>query len=96
MYNPEQLSMLPDYMRDGMRLYIERGVPPGHFMSALLSNDLKETFARADHINARAVGDYVKFLYNHAPSGCWGSKSNFEGWVDKGGMVGLGLMEAAQ
>ena len=28
-------SLIPDYMIGGLRRYIERGIPPGHFLSAV-------------------------------------------------------------
>ena len=34
---------------ESIRRYIEDGVPPGDFLSAFLSNNLKESFARADY-----------------------------------------------
>ena len=36
------------YMADGMRRYFEHGIPSGSFGHALLCNDLRETFARAE------------------------------------------------
>ena len=37
-------SKIPvDYMVDAMRDYLEKGIPPGDFLTALLSNDLMET-----------------------------------------------------
>ncbi len=84
----DKLSTLPSHMGGAMKRYIERGIPPGSFLSAVLSNDLKETFARADDENGRAVRDYVVFLYSYAPSGCWGSPDKFQGWINDGGLAG--------
>jgi hypothetical protein len=35
-------------MHEPITLWIERGLPPGHFLTALLSNDFMEAVARAD------------------------------------------------
>lgn len=89
----EYVTSLPLHMRDAVLLYIEHGYMPGSFLTALLSNDLKETFARADDVNQRAVRDYVQYLYSFAPGGCWGSPERVQAWVAKGGL--LGRAEAA-
>ena len=81
-------NRLPEHCRGALERYIRHGIPPGHFLTALLSNDLRETFARADDINASAVRDYLVFLYSDAPSACSGSPSRFAAWVESGGLVG--------
>jgi len=83
---PADWSLIPDYMIGGLRRYIEQGIEPGHFLSALFSNDLRQTFEQADEVNSRAVGDYVMFLYNYAPAPCWGSRQKFEAWIARGGL----------
>ncbi len=82
-------SQIPQHMRAGLRRYLVQGVPPGGFLTALLSNDLKDTFVRADNENQRAVLTYVQFLYAHAPSGSWGSVENVSSWIDMGGWEGF-------
>jgi hypothetical protein len=89
------IGMLPGHMQDGMLRFIEKGHPVGGFLSALLSNDLKETFVRADSTNAARVSDFVTYLYNYAPLACWGSKERFEKWQEQGGLEGIAKKEAA-
>jgi hypothetical protein len=79
---------IPQHCREGLRRYVEHGVPTGHFLEALLSNDLRETYARADDENGRHVRDYVMWLYNEAPCGCWGSPEKYRDWLAQGGMSG--------
>jgi hypothetical protein len=74
-------SGIPHYMHGGLTRWIEQGIPPGHFLTALLTNDLRETFERADDANVECIGDYLKFLYCHAPAGCWGSPERFDSWA---------------
>jgi len=69
-----------------MRLYIEEGILPGDFLTAVLSNDLMESFGRADDINRPRIYDYCVFLYNQAPSNCFGSPENVKNWVSRGGL----------
>lgn len=88
-FNCDLWHKIPPHCREGLKRYVERGVPVGHFLTALLSNDLKETYSRADETNARHIRDYIMWLYNEAPAGCWGSPKRFKDWIARGGLVGL-------
>lgn len=77
-----QGQSVPTYMHDGLLAYLEHGFRPGHFLTAVLSNDLRGAFEHADQENTANVGAYVAFLYNHADSRCWGSKEKVEKWID--------------
>lgn len=72
-----------------LQRYIERGTPVGGFLTALLENNLKETFARADDENRATLYEYVQWLYQYAPSGCWGSPERVSDWLKAGGLEGL-------
>ena len=89
----EQLdqSGIPEYMHGALIRYICKGIPPGDFLEALLSNDLSGTYRRADSVNQTKVLEYIKFLYNYAPSGCWGSEDNYCEWCKHRGFFGLEL-----
>lgn len=76
----ETFSFVPHHMRDGFKLWIERGISPGSFGRAVLDNDLKGAFGKADHINQAAIGSIVAWFYNYAPSDCWGSREKTEEW----------------
>lgn len=80
---------LPPHMHDGLLNYILTGRGTGHFLTAILTNDLKGACNRADDENQRRLYDYVFFLVNYAPMGCWGSVENVERWRAQGGYVGL-------
>lgn len=82
-------SRLPAYMQAGMRRYIENGIPPGSFLTAVLSNDLMEAFRRADDVNRLAMLDYAMFLHNEAPCGCFGSPEHVKDWIAQSGLAGL-------
>lgn len=69
------------YMADGMRRYFENGISPGSFGTALLCNDLRETFGRADETNSRCIRQWVQWLYDNAPAGSWGSRERFNDWI---------------
>lgn len=74
---------LPEHCREGVRLYVEEGVPVGDFLTAVLENNLVEAFARADEVNAERMRDYADFLWNEAPSPCWGSGEKVAKWLEK-------------
>jgi len=75
---------LPPGMREGFLLYVRHGVRPGHFLLAILSNDLAEACKRADPDNQRALYDYFYVLHNYTPSECWGQPSAVNAWITKG------------
>lgn len=83
---PADWSLIPEHMIGGLRRYIEHGIPPGSFLTAVLSNDLRGAFERGDDINRVAVENYVRFLYNYAPAGSWGSSACFADWCKQGGL----------
>lgn len=73
------------YIRDDMmgaiRRYIDHGINPGHFLSAVIDNDLKEAVGRADDENLENLPAFVSYFYNEAPSPCWGSPQNRKEWI---------------
>lgn len=71
------------YMADGMKRYLENGIPPGSFMRALLCNDLMDACQRADDSNRAAIFEWASWLYNHAPSGSYGSREAYTEWLDQ-------------
>ena len=81
-------SRLPEHIQGGVRRYIEDGIPPGSFLQAVMSNNLKESFMYADDTNIERMFDIVDFFYNEAPIECWGSKEKMSHWVEKGGLNG--------
>lgn len=40
------------------------GYPGGSFAQAVVDNDLREAFGRADHINLNCIRFYVSLMYN--------------------------------
>jgi hypothetical protein len=76
-------SGLPEHMQDGTRLYVEHGLAPGSFLTAVICNDLREAMSRADDINRARLFDIVSWFYNEAPAPCWGSPEKFAAWVEQ-------------
>ena len=72
---------LPERFRGGMERYLEHGIMPGHFMTAVLENNLSESFARADDEARQLLFAIVSFCYNELPLTAWGSAEKVRGWV---------------
>jgi hypothetical protein len=73
--------VIPDKMCEILVAYVDKGWEPGHFLQAVICNDLSEACARADHLNMQILPAYAAWLYNEAPSTCWGSKAKMDAWV---------------
>lgn len=82
----ENYSILPEHMRGAARDYVERGLAPGSFLTAVLSNNLKEAFGRADHINTQSMSDWARWLIWYCPSGAQGSPEKVAAWIERGGL----------
>lgn len=80
----QEIARIPEQCRDGLLDYLRYGVPPGHFLLAILTNDLAAACARADDANQRALYDYIYVLYNDAPSEAWGSVDKVKAWITRG------------
>jgi hypothetical protein len=67
-------------MIHGLQLYIERGVKPGSFLSAVLANDFAKAATRADSANSELLREWALFLLNELPPECWGSWETVQHW----------------
>lgn len=68
-------------MLDGIKRYIEYGIPPGSFLSGIISNDLREAVSSADDENLHNIPAFLAYFYNEAPSSCWGSPEQMKNWM---------------
>ncbi len=76
-------NKLPEPLQGGLQRYIENRIEPGGFLRAVLENDLAGAFGRADILNRARMFEIVSWLYNEAPSICWGSREAVKRWLDK-------------
>jgi len=72
---------IPKRMMGGITRYIENGIPPGDFLTAIICNDLAQAVSRADDENIANIPAYVGYFHNEAPSGCWGSYEKMGIWM---------------
>jgi len=66
-------SLIPEMTLASITNYVERRVPPSSFLQAVLSNNLRESFACADENNRAAMFEIVSYCYWKIPADCWGS-----------------------
>jgi hypothetical protein len=67
-------ELLPtDDLKGALERYIEEGYMPGHFVTAVLENNLFEAIRRADDVNILLIPLLCTWIWNEAPTNCWGS-----------------------
>jgi len=81
--------LVPEHLQGGLRRYVELGIPPGHFLQAVLRNDLRDAVNRADLTSLAGLSDIVKFLHCYAPSGSHGHQTAYGDWISHGGWRGM-------
>lgn len=69
--------------KENINNFVKCGARPGGFLYAVLSNNLKESFGRADLENRRDMFEIVSYCYNEIPNTCWGSPEKVTAWMDK-------------
>lgn len=74
-------ARVPDRMLPALNRWFVHGVLPDDFLQAVLRNDLRAAVERADDENRIALSAFVAYLYNEAPSPCWGSPDKVTAWV---------------
>jgi hypothetical protein len=72
---------VPEHLRDGLWHYVREGRPTGHFLECVLSNDLAGAMGRADEESRGGLYAVVRWLYNEAPSNCWGTPERVKAWL---------------
>jgi hypothetical protein len=61
-------AAIPELMRGGIQRYVEHGVQPGQFLSAVLCNDLRGAISRADSTNINILHLYVQWFDRYFPA----------------------------
>ena len=65
--------MIDKNIKDSLSRYVEQGIKPGSFLTAVLENDLMEAMGRADAINRYNLYDICTYIYNELPGRMWGN-----------------------
>lgn len=77
-------ARVPEHTLRALDGYIQEHRPIGHFLTAVLSNDLRDAVGYADPDNEAALCDIVRYLHNCAPSICLGSLDSVAAWIAYG------------
>jgi len=86
---PEEYQRkIPPLLLESLVEYVVIGRPTGHFMYAVLVNDLFQAYAHADCGSVAAMPFIVKYIFNHLPGNCWGSPEEVGEWLKRGGQYG--------
>ena len=79
--DPIKYALAPEQMQHGLKMYLEHGIEPGSFLTAVLKNDLMRAMGQPDHIMQYRIFELCSWLYNYAPGGSYGSERNFQNWI---------------
>lgn len=74
-------TQIPPHMMARLRAYLDNHEPVGDFLTAVLTNNLREACERADDTNIEILPVYVAYLYNEAPGLSWGSVERHANWL---------------
>lgn len=74
---------LPAHLQDSIEAYVNEGRPLGSFLAAVVNNNLREAFNRADEDSTKAMSAIVAYFYNRTPMACWGYDGAYEKWLEK-------------
>tara|TARA_R100001086_G_scaffold223929_1_gene141764 strand:- start:114 stop:452 length:339 start_codon:yes stop_codon:yes gene_type:complete len=77
----DRRSNAPIHILDSINRYVEHGIEPGGFVTAVLSNNLVATFRAADAKSLRGLSDILQYIYLEIPSACWGSEAKVKAWT---------------
>ncbi len=76
-------GQIPETTRETIDAFVTTGRPMGHFCTAVMENNLREAFARADEHNAAAMRHIVAYLWNEVPDAAWGSPEKVRAWRER-------------
>jgi hypothetical protein len=73
----------PPHLQGGLQRYFEEKIATGSFLRAVLENNLVQTYQKADEANiqAPAMLQLLRWLYNEAPGIAWGSEEKVAKWL---------------
>jgi hypothetical protein len=74
---------IPTHTQTALIDYIERGIPVGGFLHAVLSNNLVDAVNKADAQNLPALKDIVSWIVAQAPQGSWGMEALVLRWIQE-------------
>ena len=80
-HSSSEYDEIPEHILEAIKRYVVQGIRPGHFLSAVICNNLKGACCHADSNSQRNLCLIVRYFYNMVPGCCWGSEARFEAWT---------------
>jgi hypothetical protein len=90
-YRPEKMAShgISENVAETLRLYVEHGIEPGGAVFTILENQpVRDVVAYCDDATLAQLRPIIRWLYNDAPSQCWGSRGEVTAWMIRGGIAG--------
>lgn len=75
-------TLIEPRFKEAIDRYANEGKLPGGFLSAVLANNLTESFKRADAGALENLPHIIAYCYWEIPGVCWGSPEKVERWVN--------------
>ena len=72
---------VPAHLLDGLDGYVRDRYPVGHFLTALLENDLLGAYSHADATSEAALPALVRYLHGCLPTAAYGSPAKVSAWL---------------
>ena len=76
---------VPLHSRKTIERYLEYGIEPGGFLTALFSDNLTDTVRYADEANVKSLVQWTMFVFWELPHEAVGSKEKVQAHIEKGG-----------
>lgn len=70
---PDSYYPIRDDLYGALERYLNKGIMPGSFLTAVLCNNLSDAFGRLDIDNEANMKNIIGYVYNNLPSNAWGS-----------------------
>jgi hypothetical protein len=75
---------IPPYIKENLDAYASPTRQPiGGCLQAILENDLRGAFSRADDTVQACMFGIVNYIYNELPANCWGSPERVTKWLKR-------------
>lgn len=75
---------IPENIYHALTRYWNEALPPGSFLTAVLSNNLMDSIDYADYVTERYFADIVNYVKYHAPPGSYGNLELVYSWLEQG------------
>src|SRR5262245_41385532 len=94
-WEDRDMSLVSPRLRGQIEAYVQHGVPPGPFWTALLSGQMRELFhhlvddvAVDAHLIDTQLPAIITFRDRFVPREAWGTRPAVERWIERGGLNG--------